>query len=295
MATPLPMQSQPPIVGGLSSVSVAMPEGVNWRDGVIVANTAIGETFAWSQCAGGYLAGEVQPQDLKPVNGVGDYKRFGTAWIGTIAECHVAGTQTPIGDVIRQTAEETLSRKVWTELAQIFHGGVANGGNTALTVDEDGNYVANPALVNTMQLATGFVNNDTHDLLDAITYLLGDVCGCFATDPVLHVPRRFMGHFLTNGLVTFDPSSGIFYLGPHRVSFDCYPNAGTGAMEGANPTVQDGSEVWIYATLPPVVGLGEEDYVSVLTHRQNNVKARVERAAIIAFDTTCVKAVKANL
>lgn len=266
MTVPLKIKQRPPIRGGLASVAAPL-EDVDWRAGVEVRAMPDGELFAVDTCTGDVydLDGNMLP--AKPVDEVGDGFKFLPVTVEKIVQCGPGATQTTIGDIAQQTASGSLDRQVYKMLARSVQFSLA-----PLASVPSGSDPNNPGGIRT-----------------ALQGLLDGACGCFNSDPVFHIPRAWMPHFLGD-VVRFDESTGTFRFGPHLVSFDCYANQDPSGTYATNP---DGSEVWIFATAQPFVAVGEEDSVRVLTREQNNYKALVERHAIVAFDPTCALMSKA--
>lgn len=164
-----------------------------------------------------------------------------------------------------------------------------------LELDADGSAsslpVYNPGLQTVAELADGYDDDAPGSIRGVLQGLLDGVCDVWHTDPVFHVSRAWMPHFLGD-IVRWDAATESFYFGPHRVSFDCYPNEGP----SGTTTNADGSEVWIYASMPPVVGVGGSvEVLAARNARQNTYQVRAEQEAIIAFDATLVIAGKATV
>lgn len=286
MTTPLPIQPRPPIRGGLASVAAPLPDGTDWRLGVEVRSSPDTDVFVWNDPCNdqGVLLDDFSPLlDNKPVVDAGPAFRFYPIAVGKIVQCGPGATETTIGDIARQQASGSLDRQVHKALAAALHG----------KLQAVGQYGSN--FENSTSIQTNFVTPDGFDDLNpgnirgTMQGLLDSVCGCSNSDPVFHIPRAWMPHFIDE-IVTWDEATGKFWFGPHEVSFDCYPNELVPYT--TNP---DGSEVWIYATARPMVAVEEEDVTTVLTRSQNNWSVRVERHAIVAFDATCVYAAKATI
>lgn len=289
MTTPLPIQPRPPIRGGLASVVESLPDG-DWRNGVEVRGEPDGGVFAWNPlCADtGVELDTFDPiADEKPVSAIGSAFRFYPITVGKIVTCGPNATQTPIGDIARQTARGSLDRLFNKALASALHGKLETQGEYAGTPE------VGASLASSLQFPAGFDELNPGNLAGTLQGLLDSVCECSHSDPIFHVPRAWMPHFLAADLVEWDEPSGRFWFGPHEVSFDCYPNEDP---TGANTnTATDGSEVWIFATARPYVAMSEDDEVQVLTRRQNDTTVLVERHGIIALDLTCAWGAKATI
>jgi hypothetical protein len=285
VTTPLPIQPRPPIRGGLASVAapLGIPES-EWRVGVEVRSTPDGGVFMWDTCGpGGTNIDTGNAIVEKPVSPVGVGAPFFPVTIEKVVECGPGATQTAIGDIARETARGSLDRQVYKVLARVFQGLLPNLSADGVPGGGINQYVSTPP---------GFDSNNPKDLRGTLQELLYSVCDCSNSDPIFHVPRAWMPHFIAQDLVEWDELTGKFWFGPHEVSFDCYFNRDP---TGSYATAVDGSEVWIFATARPMVAVSAEDDVRVLERRQNTYTALVERHAIIAFDPTCVRMSKASV
>lgn len=288
MTTPLPIQPRPPIRGGLASV--AAPLGTDdWHSGVEATSSPDDGVFVWDVLCSDEGV-ELDTLDLieddKPISSVGEGYRFYPVLVGKIVECGPAATQTTIGDIARQTARGSIDRQISKALAKALHGALETRGQYA-GVNEEGS-----SLGDLMVVPDGFDPDSPGSIRGTMQGLLDMVCSCSNSDPIFHVPRAWMPHFIGVDLVRWDEGSGKFWFGPHEVSFDCYPNEDPRNIAATNP---DGSEVWIFATARPLVAMDEVDEVRVLTRRQNNYQALVERGGIVAFDPTCAWGAKARV
>lgn len=293
MTTPLPIQPRPPIRGGLASVVAAMPAG-DWRNGVEVRGEPDNGAFAWHPlCADEGVDLDTfdpiqneGPAD-KPVSAIGGAFRFYPITVGKIVQCGPNATQTPIGDIATQTAKGSLDRLFHKALAAALHGKLETQGQYA------GSSEVGASLASSLQFPAGFDELNPGNLVGTLQGLLDSVCGCSNSDPIFHVPRAWMPHFIAQDLAEWDDASGRFMFGPHEVSFDCYPNEDP---TGVNVnTATDGTEVWIFATARPHVAMGEDDEVRWLERRQNESTVLVERHGIIALDLTCAFGAKATI
>lgn len=115
------------------------------------------------------------------------------------------------------------------------------------------------------------------------------VCGCAVNEVVFHAPIRSLPFFLEKQLVEFDATQGVYHMGDHVFSFDCYGEVGPDDTE----TSADGSEIWIYATGPVEFAVGPTEVVTRpdgLTILTNEAVSLSEGLAIVRFDTCCVRA-----
>jgi hypothetical protein len=284
VTTPLNIEARPAIRGGLASVAGQLPSGTDWRNGVEITTTPDDGVFTWDTCEGeAYDISGTPIVGDKPVSSVGAGLKFFPVTAEKIVECGPGATRTTIGDIARETARGSLDRQIHKVLARALQGIIPTFGDNS----QIGASIATLATV-----PAGFDPDNPGNLAGTLQGLLDSVCDCSSSDPVFHVPRAWMPQFIAQDLVTWNEALGVFMHGPHEVSFDCYVNEDpTGTYE----TLTDGSEVWIFATAKPMIEISEADDVTVLTHRQNNYKAMVERQAIIAFDPTCVIMAKARV
>lgn len=286
MTAILPLQDQPPIRGGLRSISDPLPlEENEWRSGVHVSPALGGDTFTSGYGGGSW--GSIEGGDEKPVNELEPGVDFTPGTIGTIFDCGGPGSPgTPIGDTVRQRAEALIERRSWSDLARLLHTG-----ETYRCGDLDSNGDAdetNPSLQGLAVTPAGYDDGAPGSIRGVLQGLLDGVCSTWHTDPVFHVARAWMPHFLGD-IVRWDESTDTFRFGPHLVSFDCYPNVGP----AGTTTAADGSEVWIYASMRPLVAFGGVEVVSARHYRQNTYQVRAEREAIAIIDPTLVSAAKA--
>lgn len=296
MTTPLPIQPRPKIRGGLDSVVVPLPVGEDeWRRGVSITGEIDADLHAWDATGcveEGYTVDDPDPIDEKPATAPGyDSGMFYPTMIPRHVECNIGGAHTSVGDIITGLARSSFERTQYRTLARILHGRlqVMDGAGTP-NPSMSGGWTGDQPIY-----PDGFDPENPGSIMGTIQGLLDIVCSCSNSDPVFHIPRAFMHYFLVNGLVQWDEAAAAFRMGPHLVSFDCYPNLGSDVLEQATPTADDGTEVWIWATQRPMVALGAVDEVTITERRQNKYNALVERPAIIAFDTICRTAAKARV
>lgn len=261
-------------------MSSRIDAGVDWRGGVEITTSPDSGVFVWSLCGDAGQLADGTAINEKPVGAVGTGYKFFPTFAEKIVGCHVSGSQSAIGDIVRDTARGSLGRMTGLILAGTLHGELA-------TADQEG--TAGASLASNITFPTGYDMGSPVGIRAALSALLEQVCSCFHSDPVLHIPREFMPYFF-DIIVKWDEATGTFRFGPHLVSFDCYPNTDP---TGANAT--SAGEVWIFATAQPMIGVAEQDDVRVISHRLNNYKALAERNMIIAFDPTCIGAVKATV
>lgn len=277
VTTPLPIQSRPPIRGGLGSVAQPLPMAESeWRGGVLVTPETVGTMFRW----GCQTIGE------KPLNSVPAAALYQPTSVGIVYECGPGAGQLPLGPIGQQIAVERFRRQRWSEVASLLQDGITDG-------PEAGNNFS----FEDATLAPGFDPAAEGDIAGTLQGLLDTVCSCFGTDPVFHVPRPYMAQMLKTDLVVWDEASETFRFGPHMVSFDCYSNIGPAAVEGgANPTLTDGSEFWIWASSQPMVAWsdGPETVTSIAVRRNENL-VRVEQEVIAVIDSGCLYAARARV
>lgn len=295
MTAILPLQSPPRIRGGLASVSQVLlgldgqplPES-EWNKGVQWTNFGAGDTFVSGMGGGSW--GTIEDGDEKPVNDNPGGELFDPVMLGAMFSCEMNAPNGVLGDVSRARAEALLERSTYSDLARLLATGEAYRCGAA-----DGSQ-PNASLQSEAVFPDGHDGITPGSIKGALQGLLDGVCGgpdgtAWKADPVFHVPRAFMPHFLGD-VVRWDEATQTFRFGPHLVSFDCYPNQAPTA--GGGTTNPDGSEVWIYATLPPGIAISEQvDTQLVRAELRNVYTARAERAAIVAFDTSLVLAAKA--
>ena len=283
MSAILPLPRPPRIRGGLETVSVPLVglDGeplteAEWNKGVIHTNAAQGETFVSGYGGGSY---GTDPDSVKPTIDNPDAELFMPVTLGAIFECQMNAPGGTLGDVSQQRAVSLLERRTYSDLAEILLTGENYRCDSG---DQNPGFIANGELA-----INGDVGGSPRGVLQG---LLDGVCGGWESDPVFHIPRAWMSQFIGE-LVHWDEANEVFRFGPHRVSFDCYPNEGPTGSTPANP---NGSEVWVWASLPPKLAVSEEISTTLVrTELQNRYQARAEREAIIAFDTGLVLAAKA--
>lgn len=294
MTTPLPIQPRPPIRGGLDSVMASLPlDESEWRVGVSVTSEDDGGLGVWDATGcvdGGYDLATLDAVDEKPSTGpLPDNGIFYPTILTKRVTCNIGGTQTVIGDIITQSAQSSFARTQYRSLAKVLHG-------YAPVFSPAGDPNPNLSGMNGADEPTypdGFDAGAPGGIYGTLEGLLDLVCGCFNSDPVFHIPRQFMAQFTKDGVIRWDESAGVFRFGPHLVSFDCYPNRGSEAVEFATPTATDGSEAWIWTSTRPMVEVAGEVLVTQMERRQNGYDALVERPAIVVFDNHCFGAAKA--
>ena len=286
MTAILPLYSPLRFRGGLETVVTELigrdgnplPEQ-EWRRGVEWTNMATGDTFTSGMGGGSW--GQITLGDEKPVNPNPGSEVFQPVSLGAIFECQMQAPNGVQGDVSRQRALALLERKGMSDLARILYDG------EAYTCAAPDGSDPNPGLI---ALAESLTPVGPGSIRGAFQGLLGAVCETWHADPVFLIPREFMPHFLDE-VVKWDEATGSFRFGPYRVAFDCFPNV---APTAGGTTAVDGSEVWVYAMMPPAVALGESVAADgVRAELRNHYTFRAEREAIVAFDTTRVLAAKA--
>lgn len=280
MTVPLPLQPRTPLRGGLASVAqpVPLPES-DWRGGVFYTPQVAGTAFRWG-CA-------VDAETLKDVSDTPGSELFDSTTIGVLYECGPGARNTSIGDILEASAVSDFRAQRWSEAARLLQDGVVYSGENAGGL--------NPGLKDAT-LAPLFVEAANGTLREAVAQVLQISCACLRSDPVLHVPRQYLPHFLAEALVQWDPARSLYHMGPIDVSFDCYANEGTAAVEaGGNPTAADGSEVWIWATSRPLVSWSSEEIVGTVHAQRNENYVRVEQGVIAMIDPDCIYAARAAL
>lgn len=294
MTAILPLQNPPPIRGGLATVSSTLigrdgqplPEG-EWNKGVQWTNFGAGDTFVSGMGGGSW--GIIADSDVKPVNENPGSGLFTPSMIGAMFSCEMNAPHGVLGDVSRQRAESLLDRSTFSDLARLLATGESYRCGAA-----DGSE-PNPSLQSTAILPDGHDGITPGSIKGALQGLLDGICAApnglaWHSDPVFHIPRAWMPHFLDH-IMRWDEATGTFRFGPYRVSFDCYPNK---EPDVGGTTAVDGSEVWIYATLPPQLAFGDQMQTQLVrAPLRNHYTARAERTAIVAFDTSLVMAAKA--
>lgn len=291
MPAPLPIQPPRLLRGGLASVAVDVPLPVEeWRTGVIWTTQCEVDSFVWG-CDSAERGGGGQ---VKPAAALGaDEPEFYPGVIGARTTCDIAGSRTIIGDRVRTIAEQMLDRTRYGQLAQILADG--DVGRDAAGVPD-----RNPSVVYDGQVPANFNNNSPSTLRGTMQGLMDAACTCWDQQLVFHVPRPYLAQFLHERLVVWDEADGVYRMGDHLVSFDCYPNIGPdqdfagNAQPDQNVPAADGSEVWIWATSRPMIGLDEvmDDY-SHRDVRQNSYDVVAEQGAIVMVDPCCIYAAKA--
>lgn len=296
MTAILPLQNPPRIRGGFATVAQPLigRDGEplsesEWNKGVEWTNFGAGETFVSGMGGGSW--GLIADGDEKPVNPNPDSELFLPLMLGAMFSCEMNAPGGVLGDVSRERAQNLLDRRTYSDLARILSTGEAY-----TCADPDGSD-PNPSLQSEAVFPDGFDGVTPGSIRGVLQGLLDGTCGApgggpgWNSDPVFHVPRAWMPHFLGD-IVRWHEEDGTFRFGPYRVAFDCYPNVAPTA--GGGTTNPDGSEVWIYATLPPQIAYGEQMETSLVrAELRNTYTARAERTAIVAFDTTLVLAAKA--
>lgn len=133
------------------------------------------------------------------------------------------------------------------------------------------------------------------DVSNTLSALISNaICDCGLTELVLHAPIRSLPFFVERELVEWDESRGVWHMGPHVFSFDCYSEFGPEGVE----TEEDGSEVWLYVTGPIEWSIGPADIVDrpeSITVRTNEAVSLIEHLSILRFDTCCVYAARAEV
>lgn len=282
---PAPLRIQPPkmLRGGLKSVAgdlnALMPVS-EWRTGVQYTPQCDIDGFIWG-CEGSSV---VADDGLKPNTPPGSASDIYPGTLGVRSQCNIGGRQTVIGDVVRQVAEQGLERARYSLLADIMYDGEVGRATPNVSFKTDATVPAGfdplvPAgIVNTMQ-----------GLLDA-------ACTCWDQQLVFHVPVAYLPHFLAKYIVEWDEGAGVYRMGAHLVSFDCYTNLGPDAVDPDDRIpAADGSEVWIYATGAPLIGLDPDIDVhsSILDARINLYNVVAEQGGIVLMDSCCIVGAKA--
>lgn len=306
MTTPLRIQASRPLRGGLDSVAVGLPELTedDWKVGVELTPPARNTVHLWDATGcndEGYALDDHDASAAlaeKEVGGVAEGFKFYPGMIVAQAECTVGGSVSSIGNIILENAQADLDRNAWRAAEAILHG--------MAPVLHPGGLERNPSLNNygidpdptgpsDPTLPDGFDASAPGDLKGTLQGLLDSVCDCAKSDLTFHVPVAFLPYFLADGIVRWDAAAEGYFFGSHEVSFGCYPNQGPQAVEDANPTATDGTEVWIWTTGPVYVEFGQDQVLGEVTRRQNLYTAIVERPVLVAFDPVCVYAAKARV
>lgn len=299
MTANLPLKAYPGIRGGLESVVAPLPLTEDeWRRGVNVRSSFVGELYVSGYGGGSW--GAVDEGDEKPVNQPGSDWDFFPVTIGDIFECGALVPQgSPAERDIQFHAEALLEREQYRKLAELLYTGETYVCGDLEDANDDGDVddpdegvdFTNPGFIALAELPVGYDDGAPGSIRGVFQGLLDSVCDVWTSDPVFHVARAWMPHFLGD-VVKWDEATQTFRFGPHLVSFDCYPNEGP----AGTTTAVDGSEVWVYASMQPMVGIGDNVEVQRARNaRQNTHQIRAEREAIIAFDATLVAAAKATV
>lgn len=276
MALPIRIQEPRLHRGGLESVVRPVPGSVvEWRGGIDYTPSCGVSPFIW----GCDRDGGVDPDSEKPQGELEEAVFFDSVTIGVQYSC-LPGSETlsPIGDLVSDSARYAYDRYRWQRLAQVLSDGVVNGAGGA-----------NPSLQSVAEVPDGFDPDAPAGIPSTIQGMLDSQCSAWDAQRVLHVPQQYLPHFLTQYLVEWDADVGVYRMGTHLVSFDCYPNLGP---EGDEPA-EDGSEVWMYMTDAPMAAFDSEVIESATHVRLNRTTASAESGAIIAFNTCGVVAAKA--
>jgi len=271
---PLQIQTPRRPRGGLADVAGALP--MSWGDGgwnwgVQVTPSCLLDRTVWGCASTG----------LKPNNGIEPSVNFDPTTFAVAVNCGPNGEQSPIGDIARQLAVDGLERWYWSDLAVVLSEG------------EVGAAVPNPSLRSEMQPYTGFVPATPECIMRVISGLLQQQGDCYDADVVFHVNRMFLPYFVSQQIVLWDEGRGVWHMGPYDFSFDSYPNLGSAAIEGADPTLTDGTEAWIYMTPRPLAATAPEQAFSSTRVRQNLYQVAAEVPGIVVFNPCCVWAGKA--
>lgn len=254
--------------GGILSAASSLPAGAQWRQGVTFSSACV-------DMSDPRLRYCVNPEDAtdKPSDAVGEPIVFEPFLVFSQRDCSTWMEPSELEELARIGLDRTLSQSVALQLQ-----------TNVLSADGQ----SSPSLNSEAVVVPGDA-----DIVNTISALLSAaVCECGLTEIVIHAPLRSLPFFIERQLVEWDESRGVWSMGPHTMSFDCYSEIGPGEVQ----TEEDGSEIWIYVTGPVEWAIGPADVVgrpdSIIV-RTNEALSLIEHLAIVRFDTCCVRAAKA--
>lgn len=257
----------------------AVPGSVeDWRGGIDYTPSCGTDPFIWGCQRDG--SGDVDSE--KPQGDLSEAVFFDSVTIGVQYTCNPsAKTLSPIGDLVSDSARYAYQRFRWQRLARVLVDGQVN----AFTL-------INPSFQSVAQVPAGLDVDNPSGIVTTIQAMLElSQCTSWDAQRVLHVPQQYLPHFLNQYLVEWDNDAGVYKMGQHLVSFDCYPNVGP--QPDLDPGADDGSTFWMYMSDAPMAAFDSE-VIEAATHvRMNRYTASAESGAIIAFNPCGVVASKA--
>lgn len=293
MTTILPLQNPPRIRGGFETIVAPLlgqdgqPLATDeWRQGVQGQTLPTTEFFTNSMIGGSW--GDPDDGDLKPESVMGDEVAFKPSGVGVNFMCQMNAPGGARGDMAATLVRQEINRRLWSEIARHIQ-------NVGTSIDCPGGDELNPTLVEVAQLPDGYVDLTPGSIEGVIQGLLDMVCAGAHTDPAFLAAYSFKSHFTRRGIVHWDEAQQAYILlGTHRIAFDCIDNVGP----AGTTTAGDGSEVWIYALIPPQVAVADEegdDFIAARAELRNTYHVRGERQFGYWFDTSQVYAAKAGV
>lgn len=253
LTLPLPQRPSSYQPGGI--IAAARPLGLSveeWRQGVDLRQS----------CSTGYTAGQCARPDFQPIQPLDGSSQFEPFSIKTGAR---ACDPLSDGD-IRLAAENDAVKAAGTAIASAFIQSPSG------SPDIESNSIDVTPLT-----PSGFAAT--------MQGLIQEMLSCGQREIVFHVPAGYETYLLRDGIIEWDAVSGTYHAGPHLVIVDEYLNIGPGL---APPPVVDGSQVWIHATGPLYLELGDVDIVEHTVQPANTTAIGSERLALLAFDACCM-------
>lgn len=294
MSAILQLQNPPRLRGGFETIvrgpllgkgGEALTED-QWRGGVS-GETLPAPLFFSNGMVGGSW-GDPTAGDVKPASAMGDEVEFKPSSVGDLFQCEMNAPNTVRGDIVLQHARNEMNRALWSLIARHIQV-------VGTSIECPGQPGANPTLQGVAKLPEGYDDDAPGNIEGVVQGLLDMVCAGSKSDPVFMAPLSWKSHFSRRGIVRWDEEQQAYILlGTHRIAFDCIDNVGP----DGTTTNDDGSEVWIYAMLPPDVSVaaeGDGDVVAARAELRNVYHVRVERQFGYWFDTNNVYAAKATI
>lgn len=248
--------------GGILTVARDLPATFDeWRQGVV----------SLDECGDSGLTTCVDPATApdKTVNSLSGTVAFDPFIAYHSKECSRWLDEGLLADMTRRGMERGLSKQV------------------ALQLQTDAAGTGNPSLNSTaVDITPG---GGPEPVVNTLAGLLEAACDCSLGDLVLHVPLRALPMLLKENIVEWNESAGMYMLGHHPVSVDCYSSTGPGAV------VAGPQEGWFYVTGPIEVAFGDAIQFGNDVDATNVDRNIVERLSIVRFDTCCVQAAIAQV